>query len=143
MAYSKTRQGRKQRLRAAFAPAHVRKKWVNAPLGRELRKKAGTRTASVRKGDEVVVLSGKFRKTKAKVSKVDVINSRVYLEGVFVKTAKGREVPVGIRANNMVITGLAERKGKPKRPLKAAKPAVKPVAPATAAPATAEQKAKA
>jgi large subunit ribosomal protein L24 len=115
MALSKTRQGRKQRLRAAFAPAHVRKKWVNAPLSRELRKKAGKRTETVRKGDEVVVLAGKFRKTKAKVSNVDVINSRVYLEGVFVKTAKGREVPIGLKANSLVITTLSERQNKPKK----------------------------
>jgi ribosomal protein uL24 len=115
MKFTKTRQGRKQRLRMALAPMHALRKRLHSPLSKELRKKLSSRTRAVRKGDEVVVTTGEHRKAKAKVIDVDVGSGTLHLEGVFTKTAKGREVPVPIRPNNVVIITLFERTGKAKK----------------------------
>ena len=65
-------QPRKQRKFVYNAPLHTRHKFLSAHLSKELRQKYGKRNLPLRKGDEVLVMRGFFRKKKAKVSLVNL-----------------------------------------------------------------------
>ena len=75
-------QPRKQRKYRYNAPLHVKHSFLNAHLSKELRAKYGKRNLPLRKGDEVLVMRGSFRKKKAKVTSINLKNSRVVLENM-------------------------------------------------------------
>ena len=53
------------------APLHKRKKFLSARLSKELTKQLKRRSLSLRKGDEVKIVRGQFKKTTGKISKID------------------------------------------------------------------------
>ena len=77
-----SKQPRKQRKYLANAPLHTKHKFLSSPLSKELRKKHGKRSFPLRKGDEVLVVRGSFKKKKAKVAEVGLKRSRVSLENI-------------------------------------------------------------
>src|SRR5512143_3777208 len=96
-------------------PLHRRKNRLHAHLSKELRAKLKIRkrAISLRKGDTTKVMRGPHKGKEAKVSDVNVVRRKVYLEGVVAKTARGREVPVALEASNLLLVALestAERK---------------------------------
>ena len=105
MAFTKSRQPRKQRKARYSAPLHERQKLAHAHIAKEARKKLGTkkRSAAVRTGDKVRITRGKFRGHSGKVSSVDLKDLKVYVEGAVARKAKGAEVLVPIEPSNVVI----------------------------------------
>jgi large subunit ribosomal protein L24 len=89
-----SKQPRKQRKYRATAPLHIRHKFLSANLSKVLREKYGKRSLPLRKGDEVLVMRGSFRKTKAKISSVDLKNTRVVLENIQRTKKDGSKVNV-------------------------------------------------
>jgi len=87
-------QPRKQRKFIANAPLHVRHKFLSANLSKELRKKYAKRNLPLRKGDEVLIMRGAFKKKKAKLTSVDLKNTRVTLEGIQRTKKDGSKVNV-------------------------------------------------
>ena len=87
-------QPRKQHKYIANAPLHTKHKFLSTNLSKELRKKYGKRNLPLRKGDDVLVMRGAFRKKKAKVSSVDLKNTRVALEGIQRTKKEGSKVNV-------------------------------------------------
>ncbi len=85
---------RKQRKYLANAPMHTKHKFLNANLSKELRKKYGKRSLPLRKGDDVLVMRGAFRKKKAKVISINLKKSRVTLENIQRSKKDGTKVPV-------------------------------------------------
>jgi large subunit ribosomal protein L24 len=83
-------QPRKQVKFRANAPLHIKRKFLNSPLDKKLREKHGIRSIAARKGDEVKVMRGKFAKKQGKISKVDIKNTRVQIDGIQ-RTKKGGE----------------------------------------------------
>jgi len=75
-------QSRKQRKYRHNAPLHIKHKFLSANLSKSLREKYGKRCLPLRKGDEVLVMRGSFKKKKAKISSVELKRSRVALEGI-------------------------------------------------------------
>jgi large subunit ribosomal protein L24 len=55
---------------------------MGAMLDKPLREKYGIKNISVRKGDEVKIMRGKFKGKLGKVGKVDIKNIRIQIEGV-------------------------------------------------------------
>ncbi|MFA6048946.1 MAG: 50S ribosomal protein L24 [Candidatus Micrarchaeia archaeon] len=98
-----TKQPRKKRLAAYRAPLHLRRKTVHANLSKDLRKKLGTRSAAVKKGDTVKIVRGDHAKITGKVLEVDVAQGRVYVEKVIQKKHKGKERFVPIEPSNVMI----------------------------------------
>jgi large subunit ribosomal protein L24 len=101
-----SKQPRKQRKYLHNAPLHTRHKFLNAPLSKILRKKYGKRSMPVRKGDEVLVMRGSFKKKKAKVSSVDLKRSKITLEGIQRSKRDGTKVPIRFNANILQIQEL-------------------------------------
>lgn len=87
-------QPRKQRKYLANAPLHLKHKFLSANLSKDLRKKYGKRNLPLRKGDEVLVMRGAFKKKKAKVVSVDLKNSRIALESIQRTKKDGSKVNV-------------------------------------------------
>jgi len=77
-----SKQPRKQRKYRFNAPLHLKHRFLSSNLSKELRKKYSKRNLPLRKGDEVLVMRGAFKKKKAKVSKVNLKRTRVVLEGI-------------------------------------------------------------
>ncbi|MEK6908533.1 MAG: 50S ribosomal protein L24 [Nanoarchaeota archaeon] len=99
-------QARKQRKYRYEAPLHIKHKFLSAPLSKELRKKYGRRSLSVRTGDEVKILRGTFTSQKAKVLNVEVNKGRVTLEGITRKKADGTKINVYFNPSKLQIIVL-------------------------------------
>ncbi|MBI5148390.1 50S ribosomal protein L24 [Candidatus Pacearchaeota archaeon] len=65
--WKKSEQKRKQRKYRFNAPLNIKRKFLSANLSKELRKKYSKRSFSLRKGDTVKVLSGKFKNRTGKI----------------------------------------------------------------------------
>jgi len=90
-------QPRKQRKFVYNAPLHVKHKFLSANLSKELRKKYAKRNLPLRKGDDVLIMRGAFKKKTAKITSVDLKNSRVALEGIQRTKRDGSKVNVFFR----------------------------------------------
>jgi large subunit ribosomal protein L24 len=98
-----SKQPRKQIKFAANAPLHLRHKFLSANLSKELRKKYDKRSLPVRKGDEVLVMRGAFKKKKAKIATVDVKRTRVSLESIQRTKKDGTKVNVWFAPSSLQI----------------------------------------
>ncbi len=99
-------QPRKQRKYRINAPLHLKREFLISNLSKELRKKHGQRNLLIRKGDEVLVMRGSFKKKKAKVLEVDMKRTRVVLEGITRNKRDGTKVPVFFNPSKIQIVTL-------------------------------------
>jgi large subunit ribosomal protein L24 len=99
----KSKKPRKQRKFLYTAPLHKRRKLMAAHLSKELREKYKRRSLSVRKGDEVKIMSGEFKGKIGKVSRVDLKSYRIYVEGITRKRTVGTDVQVPIHPSKLTI----------------------------------------
>ncbi len=104
--WKSSKQPRKQRKYRYNAPFHVRKKFISAHLSKELIKKYKKRSVPLRKGDEVEVMRGKYKKRTGKISRIDLKKLKVYIEGITRKRVAGTEVPLGFQPSNLRIMSL-------------------------------------
>lgn len=109
-----SKQPRKQRLAIYSAPLHLRRRFLSAPLSRELREKHKTRSLPVRKGDRVRVVRGDFKKLEGDITEVDTKSHFVQVEGASITKADGTQVPRPVRASNIMLLKLAEDKERAK-----------------------------
>jgi large subunit ribosomal protein L24 len=96
----------KQRKFLFNAPIHLRRKILSAHLSKELRTKYKKRSMPVRKGDEILVMRGKFKGKNGKISRVDLNKYRVYIDGIGRKRTVGTDVQVSLNPSNLLITNL-------------------------------------
>ncbi|MEM2122046.1 MAG: 50S ribosomal protein L24 [Candidatus Bathyarchaeia archaeon] len=102
----KSKKPSKQRKMLYRAPMHRRARIMAANLSPELREKYGRRSFPVRVGDTVKIMRGDFSGIEGKVSEVDRISYRVYIDGVTREKASGDSVKVSIHPSNLMIMGL-------------------------------------
>ncbi|MEM7821232.1 MAG: 50S ribosomal protein L24 [Candidatus Aenigmatarchaeota archaeon] len=102
----KSKKARKQRKFLFNAPLHVRRKILSAHLSKELKEKYKRRAFPIRRGDEVEVMSGEFKKRKGKVIRVDLKKYHVYIEGITRKRTDGSERLVPFHPSKLKITSL-------------------------------------
>ncbi len=102
----KSKKPKKQRKYIRTAALHVRRKLMAGHLSAELRKQHGRRSMTVKKGDEVVVMRGKFKKRSGKIARVNTKKYRVYIEGVMVRRTDGTERQAPLHPSNLKITKL-------------------------------------
>ncbi len=96
-------QPRKQRKFRHNAPTHTRHKFLSAHLSDALRNRFERRSLPLRKGDEVKLIRGSSKGTKGKIDRIDLKNSKVYIEGVNVKKVDGSEVLRPVNPSNLII----------------------------------------
>jgi len=100
----KSKRPSKQRKAFYQAPLHRKHKFLSSHLSKELSSQWKRRSLSLRKGDEVKVMRGKFQGTTGKISKIDLKNLKVYIENVKRKKISGEEVQVPIHPSKLMIT---------------------------------------
>lgn len=104
--WKSSKQPRKQRKYRYNAPLHIKQKFLRSQLSKDLRKKHGVRNFRVRKGDKVKVTVGQFKKHEGKVDRVNIKNSKVYIEGVEVVKKDGTKTTRPFNPSNLMITEI-------------------------------------
>merc|ERR1712055_95166 len=103
----KTDSRRKNRMRYFNAPSHVRRRFMSAPLSKELRQKYNVRSIPVRKDDEVQVTRGHFRSQQVgKVIQVYRKKWVIHIDRIQREKANGATVSVGINPSKVEIVKL-------------------------------------
>jgi large subunit ribosomal protein L24 len=102
----KATQPRKQRKEREEAPLHKRNRFVRATLSEDLREEYGTRSVRVSEGDTVEIMRGDDAGEEQEVLRVDLDETKVYVENVTVEKTDGEEVPRPIDASNLRVTDL-------------------------------------
>lgn len=97
---------RKQRKYRITAPLHIKSKFLNAHLSKELAKKYGTRSIRVRAGDKVKILRGSFKKQEGKVESVDSKKTTLFVEKIERAKKDGSTVKIPIRPHQVMIIEL-------------------------------------
>jgi large subunit ribosomal protein L24 len=97
---------RKQRKRLYNAPAHVRHKLMAAPLSKELVASKGIKTLPVRKGDTVHIQRGDNKGFEGKISRVDLKNYRIYIEGLTREKVDGTNIFIPVHPSKVMIKNL-------------------------------------
>lgn len=116
---------RKQIKYVENAPMHIRKKFLSSTLSKELRKKYGKRNITIRKGDKAKVMRGQYKKTTGKVSNVNAVKLKVYVEGVDFVKKDGSKVQYPLHPSNLMITELNLEDRKRKKSLERGQKGVK------------------
>jgi len=101
-----TKNPRKQRKKLFSAPAHIRHKLMGAPLSPELLAQRGVKTLPVRKGDTVRILRGDRKGFEGKVSRIDLKNYRVFIEGLTREKVDGTTIFIGLHPSKVMIKTL-------------------------------------
>jgi len=104
-----SKQPRKQRKYRYNSPLHLRKKFLNINLSKELRKLKKKRNIQVKKGDVVKIMRGKFKGKTGKIIEVDIKKSKVIIEGIQIKKKDGSKVNVRMQPSNLQIIELSDR----------------------------------
>lgn len=97
---------RKQRYNLYNAPLHKKRKWISSHLAENLLLKYDRRSIPVVKGDTVKIMRGNYRGHEDKISKVNVRDQTIEIEGVTITTAKGTKIAKPIHASTLLITKL-------------------------------------
>ncbi|KHO55528.1 MAG: large subunit ribosomal protein L24 [archaeon GW2011_AR19] len=87
--WKESKQPRKQRKYRANAPLHIRKKFVNLNLSKDLRKKQKKRSLQAKKGDKVKIMRGKFKGEVGKILEVNLKSSKIIVGKKNNRTKKG------------------------------------------------------
>jgi large subunit ribosomal protein L24 len=120
-----TKNPKKQRKMLFNAPAHIRHKLMASPLSPELLAQRGVKTLPVRKGDSVRVMRGDHKGFDGKVSRIDLKNYRVNLEGLTREKVDGTAVFVALHPSKIMIRTLNLDDKKRKAVLDRKKPIIK------------------
>lgn len=107
LAWGSSTQVRKQRKFRANAPLHKKHKFLSAHLSKPLREKYGKRSLPLKKGDEVLVMRGQFKKKKAKIVSIDRVRIRLTLEGIQRTKRDGTKVAVFFNPRALKIAELS------------------------------------
>jgi large subunit ribosomal protein L24 len=107
--WNSSKQPRKQVKFRANAPNHIKRKFMGASLDKPLRESQKRRSIELVKGDEVLIMRGKFKGKKGKVGKVDVKNTRMQIEGVQRSKKGGEKVETWFHPSNVKIVALNDK----------------------------------
>jgi large subunit ribosomal protein L24 len=97
---------RKQRKRFYNAPAHLRHKFMAAPLAPELAASKNAKALPVRKGDTVRVVRGDHTGFEGKVNRVDLKRYRIFIEGLTREKVDGTNIFVSVHPSKVIIKNL-------------------------------------
>jgi large subunit ribosomal protein L24 len=97
---------RKQRKLLHNAPAHLRHKFMSAPLSSQLTASKSVKTLPVRKGDTVRIMRGDNKGFEGKISRVDLKNYRIYLEGLTREKVDGTTIFRPVHPSKVMIKNL-------------------------------------
>ena len=105
-AWKGSKKPRKQKKYRLGAPLHIKQKFAHSHLSKEMRSKYKKRSISVRKGDKVKIMRGKFKKHEGKIERVDLKKTLIFVEGIERAKKDGTKKLLAVHPSNLVITEL-------------------------------------
>lgn len=96
----------KQRKYRLNAPLHIKHKFSQSHLSKDLRKKYSKRSIGARKGDKVKIMHGKFKKHEGKIERVDLKKTRIFVSGAELTKRDGTKKLLALHPSNLMITEL-------------------------------------
>jgi ribosomal protein uL24 len=101
-----------ERKRFYNAKLHQKTKRMHMHLSKELRAKLKRKRRAIlaRKGDKVRIMRGPGTGKTAKIARISHDSMKVYIEGVTINTAKGREVLRAVQPSNLMLVELEQTK---------------------------------
>jgi large subunit ribosomal protein L24 len=106
IAWKASKQPRKQRKYRINSPTHIKRKLMCTNLTKELRKKYNRRNFSLKKGDIIRIMRGKFKNKTGKVELVDLKKLRVTVDGIYNTKKDGTKISVHFDPSNLQIKEL-------------------------------------
>ena len=104
--WKSSKKPRKQRKYRLSAPLHIKQKFVQSHLSKDLRKKYGKRSIGLRKGDKVKIMQGQFKKHEGKIEMIDLKKTRAFVNGVELTKRDGTKRLFALHPSNLMITEL-------------------------------------
>ena len=104
--WKSSKKPKKQRKYRVGAPLHTKQKFVHTHLSKNLREKYRKRNVSLRKGDKIRIMVGKFKKHEGKVARIDLARTRIFIEGVETTKKDGTKRQVPLDPSNLMIVEL-------------------------------------
>ena len=105
-AWKRSTQPRKQRKYSYNAPYHTVTKFMSATINKELRKKHGIRSLSLRVGDKVKVMRGTYKGKTGNVEKMDTKKRKIHITGIEQTRKDGNKNFYPFEPSNIMITEL-------------------------------------
>lgn len=98
------------------AKLHKKRNDLHVHLSKDLRTKLKKKKRSilVRSGDSVRVMRGPGKGKDGKVSRVDTVDRKVFVDGVTARNAKAKEILLPLQPSNLMLTGLESTKERKK-----------------------------
>ncbi|MFH1779975.1 MAG: 50S ribosomal protein L24 [Candidatus Micrarchaeota archaeon] len=104
-----TKQPRKKRKALYNLPLHKKQKLLTIHLSKQLKEAKKKRSMRAKKGDKVRVMRGNQKKKEAKIARVDVKKTKVFLEGLSIKTSRGKEQLISFHPSKLMLIELSSR----------------------------------
>jgi large subunit ribosomal protein L24 len=101
--WKSSKQPRKQRKYLYNAPLHMKRRFLNATLLKDLRKKFGRRNLSLVKDDEVKIIRGQYKNKVGKITKINIKKIRVYIDQAYRLKLDGSKSYYPIHPSNLII----------------------------------------
>jgi len=98
-----SRKPGKQRKFRINAPLHLRGKFLNVHLSKELKKQHNRRSLRIREGDTVKVVRGGFKNKTGKIESVNLKEGRVFVSDIVIAKKDGTKSFVGLDPSNLVL----------------------------------------
>lgn len=94
----------KQRKYRLNAPLHTKRRFMAAALSPELKARFGVGSVSVREGDAVKVMKGEFSGMAGKISRVNLKEGTVYVDGAGRVRKDGTKSFFPLQPSNLLVT---------------------------------------
>lgn len=101
--WKSSKKPKKQRKYRAKAPLHIKQKFIHIHLSKDLKTKFNTRSLMPKKGDKVKVVRGEYKGKMAKINKIDLKRSKVFIEGIEVVKKDGNKSFVPFDPSNLIL----------------------------------------
>jgi large subunit ribosomal protein L24 len=101
-----SKQPRKQRKYRYNAPFHIRTKFLNVALSKDLAKKYSIKRISLRTGDKVKILKGEFKGKEGKVESLNLKKSKAMIAGVERTKKDGSKNRPLVYASNLLLIDM-------------------------------------
>ncbi|MEK6940329.1 MAG: 50S ribosomal protein L24 [Nanoarchaeota archaeon] len=115
--WKSSKNRRKQRKYRANAPLHTKGKFLHAMLSKELKKKYSKNSIRLRKGDNVLIMRGQFKKKTGEVTVVKTKIAKAFVSGAELTKKDGTKIHYPIAISNLQITVLKLEDNKRKKSL--------------------------
>ena len=87
-------------------PMHKKAKEVSSHLDDKLAKEFGKRSITIRKNDTVKIMRGKFQGSEGKITSIDRVSGKIYVEKIVSKKSNGQERQVPIDASKVLLIDI-------------------------------------